>query len=248
MIMRSQLINNNMNRDDMLLFEAYELSKADRILESILPEYGRYIITESGYKLPANTMTKDEFMGSSNSKDHAPWDSASTNTMDYNSTNPLDGNPTMTKHPEGVGIFDGFESLMGGLESLMDKLDAILNKVIEYGGTLLKAAPAAIVTGILAKLLGKGIKFLLRNHDPEAREVRKRDEKNLRVTHAMQKGSKMSDDEMSREIDRISEKLDIKYGQGVSWWREMLWRVSDFFDEGAGKYIAGLGVLVLAFV
>ena len=91
--------------------------------------------------------------------------------MDYNADNPLDGKPTMTKHPEGVGVFDG-------PESLMDKLDAILDKVIEYGGTLLKAAPAAIVTGILAKLLGKGIKFLLRNHDPEAREIKKRDERN----------------------------------------------------------------------
>ena len=239
--MRSQLINNIMNKDDMLLFEAYELSKADRILESILPGYGDYIITEKEYKLPSNVITKDEFERSSQHPGNASWDSKSTNTMNYNADNPLDGKPTMTKHPEGVGVFDG-------PESLMDKLDAILDKVIEYGGTLLKAAPAAIVTGILAKLLGKGIKFLLRNHDPEAREIKKRDERNLRITHAMQKGDQMGDDEMGREIDRISEKLDIKYGQGVSWWKEMLWRVSDFFDEGAGKYIAGLGVLVLAFV
>lgn len=239
--MRSQLINNIMNRDDMLLFEAYELSKADRILESILPGYSDYIITEKKYKPPTNTLTKDEFESSSQSKENAPWDSTSTNTMDYNADNPLDGKPTMTEHPEGVGVFDG-------PELLIDKLEAILDKVIQYGGTLLQAAPAAIVTGILAKLLGKGIKFLLRNHDPEAREIKKRDERNLRITHAMQKGDRMSDDELSREIDRISEKLDIKYGQGASWWKEMLWRVSDFFDEGAGKYIAGLGVLVLAFV
>ena len=64
----------------------------------------------------------------------------------------------------------------------------------------------------------------------------------------MQQGENMSDDELDRMIDKISDKLDVKYGKGVSWWKEMLWRVSDFFDQGAGKYLAGLGAPVFMLV
>ena len=254
--MRSQLINNIMNKDDMLLFEAYELSKIDKILENLLPGYSDYIITEKKYKLPGNVLTKDEFEASSQSPSHYPWDSTSTNTMDYNPENPLDGNPIMTPHPEGPaggGSFFpddplGLKAAKEGFDGMMESLEGLLDKVLEYGAVIMKAVPVGIATGIASKLLGKGIKFLLRNHDPEARDAKKRDERSLRITHAMQKGENMSDDELDKLIDKISDKLDVKYGKGVSWWKEMLWRVSDFFDQGAGKYLAGLGALVFMLV
>ena len=254
--MRSQLINNIMNKDDMLLFEAYELSKVDAILENILPGYGDYIITEKKFKLPSNAMTKKEFESSSQHPGNAPWDSKSTNTMDYNADNPLDGKPTMTAHPEGLaggGSFFpddplGLKAAKEGFDGMMENLEGLLEKVLEYGAVIMKAVPVGIATGIASKLLGKGIKFLLRDHDPEARAEKKRDERSLRITHAMQQGENMSDDELDRLIDKISDKLDVKYGKGVSWWKEMLWRVSDFFDQGAGKYVAGLGALVFMLV
>lgn len=242
-----------MDKDDVLMFEAYQDKKIDTILEGMFDGYKEYCLLEKKPGLIKNLISKDEFEASDRNRDNYSWDSTSTNTMDYNPENPLDGNPTMTEPPEGVGgnipddLF-GLKAAKEGIDEIIENLQGLLVKVIEYGAVIMKAVPVGIATGIASKLLGKGIKFLLRDHDPDARAEKKRDERSLRITHAMQQGENMSDDELDRMIDKISDKLDVKYGKGVSWWKEMLWRVSDFFDQGAGKYLAGLGALVFMLV
>lgn len=247
-----------MDKDDVLMFEAYQHQNIDTILEGMFDGYKEYCMLEKKSGLLKGLISKDEYESSDQHPNNYSWDSTSTNTMEIDPANPGIGPSIMTKHPEGAGgnllpdIFPddplGIKAAKEGFDGMMEDLQGLLDKVLDYGSVILKAVPVGIATGLASKLLGKGIKFLLRDHDPDARDIKKRDERSLRITHAMQKGENMSDEELSGVIDEISDKLDVKYGKGVSWWKEMLWRVSDFFDQGAGKYLAGMGALVYMLV
>ena len=225
-----------MNRDDELIIEAYYSSQVDRLLESIFPEYRSWVIEQRILR-------------------EAEWDSTSTIPQNLTNYNPDTGVstyvPDMIPSSPGIGPVDllknSWEWLVSKVSSGADLIadgEALMTAMETVRQTLWSSLPHTLIATLVAKLLGKGIKFLLRNYSPEAKETRKKNDREIQIAHAMQEGEKMTEQQVSEKIEDIGHMLDKKYGSGSEWWKTMLWKVADFLDTGAGKYIAGLSVLI----